>query len=87
MQSPVQQPNMLPEKIQQIKSMMEIVRTSSNPGQMLNFMAQSNPELKSMLEALGNNNPRDFFYAEARRKGLTDDQIDAFLKKLANASL
>ena len=78
---------MLPEKIQQIKSMMEIVRTSSNPGQILNFMAQSNPELKSMLEALGNNNPRDFFYAEARRKGLTDEQISAFLKELAPTGL
>lgn len=70
-------------KFQQLKSMMQIVSTSSNPDQMLAYMAQSNPELKQLLNSIGSKNPKELFYNEARRKGLTNEQIDAFLKELA----
>lgn len=70
------------EKLQQLKSMMQIVRTSSNPEQMLKYMASTNPELKQLIESIGTSNPKDLFYNEARRKGLTDEQISAFLKEL-----
>lgn len=46
-------------------------------------MANNDPEIKSLLETLGARNPRDLFYIQARRQGMTDDQIVAFLKDLA----
>ena len=77
------------EKINQIKRMMSIVKSSSNPQAMLEMMSQSNPELKSII-SLVNNNPiqaRSLFYEEAKRKGLDEQQIQAFLSQLANSSL
>lgn len=49
----------------------------------MQYMAQSNPELKSLIDSLGTSSPKDLFYTEARRKGMTDEQIAAFLKELA----
>ena len=77
------------EKINQIKRMMSIVKSSSNPQAMLEMMSQSNPELKSII-SLVNNNPnqaRSLFYEEAKRRGLDKQQIQAFLSQLANSSL
>lgn len=77
------------EKINQIKRMMSIVKSSSNPQAMLEMMSQSNPELKSII-SLVNNNPiqaRSLFYEEAKRRGLDEQQIQAFLSQLANSSL
>ena len=51
---------------------------------MLQLMASSNPDLNNLMKSIGNANPKDLFYMEAHRKGLTDEQINAFLKELAN---
>ena len=83
MQSDQQQNNPMLDQLQRIRSMMKIVRTSANPEQMLALMAQSNPDLNNTIASIGSTNPKDAFYMAARRKGLTDDQISAFLKELA----
>lgn len=83
MQSDQQQNNPMLDQLHRIKSMMKIVRTSANPEQMLALMAQSNPDLNNTIASIGNTNPKDAFYTAARRKGLTDEQISAFLKELA----
>lgn len=67
--------------------MMKIVHSSANPEQMLALMAKSNPDLNNTMASIGNANPKDVFYTEARRKGLTDEQISAFLKELAKEGL
>lgn len=46
-------------------------------------MAQNNPDLKSVLSLVGSNDPKEVFYNHARRMGLTDEQISAYLKELA----
>ena len=68
----------------QLMKMFEIVKTSSNPKGMLEMMANSNPELKQIMTALSSNNtsPRDLFYSKAKEKGMSDQEIDDFLKSL-----
>lgn len=48
------------------------------------MMANSNPELKQIMTALSSNNtsPRDLFYSKAKEKGMSDQEIDDFLKSL-----
>lgn len=68
----------------QLMKMFEIVRTSSNPKSMLTMMANSNPELRKVMDALSSNNssPRDLFYKAAREKGMSDSDIEKFLSTL-----
>lgn len=68
----------------QLKKMFDIVKASSNPSAMLSAMAGSNPALKQVLQEMQNTkaSPKDVFYIKAREKGMTDEQIDEFLKSL-----
>lgn len=68
----------------QLMKMFEIVKTSSNPKSMLEMMANSNPELKNVMETISSTNtsPRDLFYKMAKEKGMSDEEIDKFLQSL-----
>ena len=68
----------------QLMKMFEIVKTSSNPKSMLEMMANSNPELKNLMQTLSSTNtsPRDLFYKTAKEKGMSDEDIDRFLGSL-----
>ena len=48
------------------------------------MMANSNPELKNLMQKLSSTNtsPRDLFYKTAKEKGMSDDDIDKFLGSL-----
>ena len=78
MQSDSQDP-----RIAIIKSMWKAVRGSRNPEKIIEMMAQNNPDLKSVLSLVGSKDPKEVFYINARRMGLTDEQISAYLKELA----
>lgn len=48
------------------------------------MMANSNPELKNVMETISSTNtsPRDLFYKMAKEKGMSDEEIDKFLQSL-----
>ena len=81
MQSGNQDPQM--SHLNLIKAMWKAVRGSRNPEKLIEMMAQNNPDLKSVLSLVGSNDPKEVFYNHARRMGLTDEQISAYLKELA----
>ena len=62
---------------QQVKQMWNNLRSMQNPQQMLNQMAQNNPQIKSLLQY---NNPKDAFYGLAKEKGIDPDTILNMLK-------
>lgn len=68
----------------QLKKMFDIVKASNNPSAMINMMASSNPALKSILTEVSSAkaDPKDIFYAKAKEKGMTDEQITDFLSSL-----
>ena len=70
-------------QLQIAKAMWKAVRGSHNPEKLIEMMAQNNPELKSVLTLVGSKDPKEVFYINARRMGLTDEQISAYLKELA----
>lgn len=74
------------DRITQIKKMFEIVKSSSNPKAMIEAMAKSNPELNKVLLEFNSSSssPKDLFYSKARELGMSDSQIDEFIKSLSN---
>lgn len=68
----------------QLMKMFEIVKSSSNPKAMLESMAKSNPNLNKILQQLStdNSSPKDLFYKVAKERGMSDSDIDEFLKSM-----
>ena len=48
------------------------------------MMANSNPELKNLMQTLlsTNTSPKDMFYKMAKEKGMSDQEIEQFLSSL-----
>lgn len=70
--------------LQQIKSMMNAIQNSQNPQGMFNSMLASNPKIKQAQDLINQygGDGRAAFYAAARQKGMTDQQIAEFLNTL-----
>ena len=67
----------------QVKQMYKMVQASSNPQQMLQQMAMSNPQVQSAYQMMSAaKDPQAAFYAAAKAKGLTDEQIQNGLQNL-----
>lgn len=64
--------------------MKSIIDSSSNPNKMMELMANNNPKLKEILEAVKNSNadPRVLFYEKAKEKGMSEQDIKDFLNTL-----
>ncbi len=63
--------------------MYKTVQASSNPQQMLQQMAMNNPQVRSAYQTIfAAKDPQAAFYAAARAKGLTDEQIQNGLNSL-----
>jgi len=61
--------------ISQLKSLYNMLSTSSNPQALLNDMAKSNPNLAWVMQMCNGGNPKDIFYAMCKDKGVNPDDI------------
>lgn len=77
-----------PSQMSQIKKMMDIVSTSSNPTKMLEMMASTNPALKEIMSAIQTSRmtPKDAFYKKAHDMGMNDEQIETFLAQIRGSA-
>ena len=66
----------------QIKQMMNMIKTSSNPQMALNQLMQSNPQMKQVMDLVNTsgNSPEQLFYALAKQKGINPNEILDALK-------
>ena len=57
--------------------MINIMSQSSNPMQLMQIMAQSNPQLQSILNLIqtSQKSPKDLFFEMARQRGVDPQQI------------
>lgn len=64
-----------------LKAMVDLYKNSQNPNQVLNYLSQTNPQLQSIMNMVGQNggNAQSMFYLLARQKGIDPD---AFLNNL-----
>ena len=61
----------------QIKQMMNLVRSSSNPKMALQTMIQSNPQMQNVMNYINQNggDPKAAFYNLAKQKGVDPDEV------------
>ena len=67
----------MPGNLGQIKQMMNMVQNAGNPQAMLMNMAQSNPQLKQVMDIVNNSggDPKAAFYKMAQEKGVDPDSV------------
>lgn len=64
---------------------MQALRQSSNPQAMVSNLMQSNPQFRqaaNLVNDIYKGDGRAAFYAEARAKGMSDQQIEEFIRAL-----
>ena len=68
--------------LQPIKQMASMVRNAGNPQAMLQSMAQSNPQLRQVMDVVqkAGGDPKRAFYAACEQKGVNPQQIIDALK-------
>ena len=68
--------------LNQIKQMMNMVRSAGNPMAMLQNMAQTNPQLKQVMDVVNTSggDPKAAFYKMAKEKGVNPEQILSMLR-------
>lgn len=69
-------------QLARIKQMMNTLRASQNPQELLAQMFQNNPQMKTVMDAIRQNggDPKKAFYAMAQQKGINPDDILNALK-------
>ena len=75
--------NQIPKNnIQQVKSMLNLIRNANNPQALLQTMINNNPNLANVMNIIRQNggNPKDAFYNLAKQKGVNPDEILNMLK-------
>lgn len=68
--------------LNQIKQMMNMVRSAGNPMAMLQNMAQTNPQLKQVMDVVNTSggDPKAAFYKIAKEKGVNPEQVLSMLR-------
>lgn len=68
--------------LNQIKSMMNMVRSAGNPQAMLQSIAQSNPQMKQVMDLIDKSggDPEKAFYEMAQEKNVDPEAILSLLR-------
>lgn len=64
-----------PQALQQVKRMMNMFRSASNPQKMLMQAAQQNPAIGTVMKMCNGKNPKDVFYEQCQKMGVNPDDI------------
>ena len=58
-------------------NIVQMVKNSNNPGQLFQSMAQSNPQVQSIMRLIqqSNQTPKQLFYHAAQQQGVDPNQI------------
>ena len=75
--NPILQKMQMPNNLNQIRNMMNTVKSAGNPQAMLMNMAQNNPRIKQAMDVINQSggDPQKAFYALAEQKGVNPEDI------------
>lgn len=65
------------QNLSQIKSMVNMIKSASNPQAMLNQLMQTNPQMRGVMDYVNRNggDPKRAFYTMAQQKGVDPNEI------------
>ena len=68
--------------LNQIRQMMDMVRSSGNPSAMISQLAQNNPQLQNVMQLVNQagGDPKKAFYELAQQRGIDPNEILNMLK-------
>lgn len=63
-------------------NLINMIKNSTNPGQLFQTMAKSNPQVQSIMQMIQQTNqtPKDLFYQAAQQRGVDPNQILGMFK-------
>ena len=63
-------------------NLIQMIKNSTNPGQLFQTMAKSNPQVQSIMQMIQQTNqtPKDLFYQAAQQRGVDPNQILGMFK-------
>ncbi len=63
-------------------NLINLIKNSTNPGQLFQTMAKSNPQVQSIMQMIQQTNqtPKDLFYQAAQQRGVDPNQILSMFK-------
>lgn len=64
-----------PQMLQQIKQMMNVVKTMQNPQQALQQMIGQNPQMSAVMQMCQGKDPKEVFYAECKKRGVDPESV------------
>lgn len=70
----------MPQNLDTIKQMMNMVRGAQNPQAMITQLASHNPQMKTMLDMIQGRDPKQVFFDACRQKGVDPNQIFSMLR-------
>lgn len=72
----------LPQNLNNIKNMMNMVKSAGNPQAMMQSMIQNNPQMKQVMDIVNNSggDPKAAFYKMAEEKGVDPEEILSMLR-------
>ena len=72
-----------PSGMSQIRRMMDMVRSAGNPQAMMSQLAQSNPQLRNVMDIVNQSggDPKAAFYRLAQERGVDPNQILSMLRR------
>ena len=72
----------LPSNLGQIKNLLNLLKASNNPNQMLQQLVQNNPQIKNIIDYVQQNggDPKMAFYKMAEEKGVNPNDIINMLR-------
>lgn len=73
--APMGNMGMIKQAAQSAKKMMGMLNGVKNPQQALMMAAQQNPQLNSVMQMVGNGNPKDIFYQKCKEMGVNPEDV------------
>lgn len=63
-----------------LKNMVSMMKGAKNPEAMIQQLASQNPQMKQVLDMVGNGDPKQIFMNACKQKGIDPNQILSMMK-------
>lgn len=70
-----------PQNLGKIRQIINLMRSAGNPEAMLQSMVSQNPQMKEVINLIGNRDPKQVFYSLCKQRNIDPDSIFDLLEQ------